>query len=78
MVRTLSAVKKGWWASGPGGQPWTEEERAQLGTVPDSELAARIGRTATAVRVMRTRQGIPSAEDRRHREHRGKGRTRNP
>jgi hypothetical protein len=40
----------------PGGRPWTAEELAELGTVPDGELAARIGRTETAVRVMRMRQ----------------------
>src|SRR5262249_44827146 len=56
----------------PGGRPWTEDALAQLGTVPDGELAARIGRTATAVRVIRTRRGISSAEDRRRREHQGR------
>jgi hypothetical protein len=51
----------------PGGRPWTAKELRLLGTVPDEELAARIGRTAGAVRIMRTRLGIPSAEDRRRR-----------
>jgi hypothetical protein len=36
-----------------GGRPWTAEELALLGTVPDGELAAQIGRTETAVRVRR-------------------------
>ena len=45
-----------------------------LGTVPDDELAERVGRTALAVRLMRTRRGIPSAEDRRRREHQIGGR----
>jgi hypothetical protein len=53
-----------------GGRPWTAKELRLLGTVPDDELAERIGRTAGAVRVMRTRRGIASAEDRRRREHR--------
>jgi hypothetical protein len=50
---------------------WTPEQLALLGTLPDAKLAARIGRSATAVRVMRTRQGIASACDRRRRENRG-------
>jgi hypothetical protein len=38
---------------------WKPEEIALLGTLPDEEVAAKIGRTATAVRVMRTRRGLP-------------------
>jgi len=38
---------------------WTQEELRLLGTEPDEELAARIGRSTTAVRVMRIRRGIP-------------------
>ena len=53
----------------PGGRPWTPKELRLLGTMPDDELAERIGRTAKAVRQMRTGRGIPSAEDRRRREH---------
>jgi hypothetical protein len=49
---------------------WTPEQLALLGTLPDGELAAQIGRSATAVRVMRTRLGIASACDRRRRENR--------
>jgi hypothetical protein len=44
---------------------WTAAQLALLGTLPDERLAACIGRTPTAVRVMRTRLGIPSACDRR-------------
>jgi hypothetical protein len=54
----------------PGGRPWTKKELDLLGSLPDGKLAARLGRTEMAVRVMRNRQGIPSAEDRRRREHR--------
>jgi hypothetical protein len=36
-----------------------------LGTAPGAEVAARVGRTETAVRVMRTRLGIPTAAGRR-------------
>ena len=54
----------------PGGRPWTERELGFLGTAPDAELAARFGRTETAVRVMRLRRGVPSPRDRRRREYR--------
>jgi hypothetical protein len=47
------------------GPCWTPEQLALLGTLPDAQVAKRIGRTVTAVRVMRTRRGIPSAKDRR-------------
>jgi hypothetical protein len=46
---------------------WTAAELARLGTLPDHQLAEQLGRTATAVRVKRTRLGIASACDRRHR-----------
>jgi hypothetical protein len=48
-----------------GGQTWTDSELALLGTIPDGELAARIGRTEEAIEVMRARRGIPTAKDRR-------------
>jgi hypothetical protein len=47
---------------------WPAGQLRLLGTAPDDEVAARIGRTPNAVRVMRTRLGIPSACDRRRRE----------
>jgi hypothetical protein len=40
------------------GPRWTPEERALLGTMPDAELAKRIGKSETAVRNMRWRMGI--------------------
>ena len=49
---------------------WTPEQLALLGTIPDAELAAQIGRSATPVRVKRTQLGIASACDRRRRENR--------
>src|SRR5262249_31671492 len=49
---------------------WTLEQLALLGTLPDADLAAQIGRSTTAVRVKRTRLGIPSPCDRRRRENR--------
>jgi hypothetical protein len=49
---------------------WTAAELALLGTRPDEQLAGRLGRTATAVRVQRTRLGIASACDRRRKENR--------
>jgi hypothetical protein len=47
---------------------WTPEELALLGTLPDAEIAARIGRTETAVRTKRSRRGFRSPRDRRRRE----------
>ena len=44
----------------PGGRPWTRQELKLLGKMPDAELAARIGRTKNAVRVMRVRRGLPN------------------
>jgi hypothetical protein len=46
----------------PGGsRPWAPGELARIGTVPDAELAARVGQTAMAVRVKRIRLGIRPA-----------------
>jgi hypothetical protein len=44
---------------------WTAEQLALLGTMPDADVAARIGRTVEAVRAQRTRRGIATARDRR-------------
>jgi hypothetical protein len=44
---------------------WTKMQLRLLGTAPDEEIAARIGRTAGAVRVKRTRLKIATARDRR-------------
>jgi len=44
---------------------WTRKELALLGTYPDNVIARRVGRTVTAVRLMRTRLGIPTRLDRR-------------
>ena len=49
----------------PAIRPWRTAELRQLGKLPDELLARRIGRSATAVRVMRTRLGIASFHDRR-------------
>jgi hypothetical protein len=45
------------------GRWWTKKELNLLGKLPDEEVAARIGRTPGAVRVMRTRLGIATARD---------------
>src|SRR5262249_51138929 len=48
----------------PGGSwPWTKEELALLGTAPDAEVAAQLGRTEIAVQVKRIRLGLPAACD---------------
>ncbi len=46
---------------------WTREQVALLGTLPDDEVAAWVGRTVNAVRLKRTRSGIPTASDGRRR-----------
>src|SRR5262249_31159442 len=49
------------------GEWWSEEELALLGTMPDEEVAARIGRTVEAVRIKRNRSQLPKVDDRRRR-----------
>jgi hypothetical protein len=49
------------------GRPWTPDELALLGTLPDADVALRIDRTVGAVRWMRSRLGIATAVDRRRR-----------
>jgi len=51
--------------NGYHGPLWTKKQLALVGTLPDAEVASRIGRSTTAVCVMRQRLGIPSAFDRR-------------
>jgi hypothetical protein len=50
------------------GPRWSAEDLALLGSATDANVAAQTGRTVGAVRVMRTRLGIPSACDRRRRQ----------
>lgn len=40
-------------------RPWTPDEEALLGTIPDKEAAAKMGRTMLAVRARRYVMGIP-------------------
>ncbi len=44
-----------------GKRPWLLEEDALLGTLPDRELALRLGRTKAAVTARRERKRIPPA-----------------
>jgi hypothetical protein len=53
---------------GYDGPRWTAGQIRLLGTMPDDELAAKVGRSANAVRVMRTRLGITIFKDRRRPE----------
>jgi hypothetical protein len=46
-----------------GDEGWQEEELALLGTLPDDEVAALLGRTTNAVRVKRGKLRIPKARD---------------
>jgi hypothetical protein len=48
-------------------QEWTAEQIALLGTLPDEDVAARIGNTVKAVGLKRCRLGIATAVDRRRR-----------
>jgi hypothetical protein len=52
----------------PARRPWKPAELAMLGTAADEEVAAKIGRTVSAVRVMRQRRGRATARDRRRRD----------
>jgi hypothetical protein len=67
----VAALKRGtrphrWTDNG-----WSSEQLALLGRLPDTEVAAQIGRTTTGVRVKRQLLGIPNAApDRRRREYR--------
>jgi hypothetical protein len=49
---------------------WPAWQRELLGTAPDAEVAARIGRTPGAVCQKRCHLGIPTYRDRRRRENR--------
>jgi hypothetical protein len=51
--------------TGYHGPRWTREQLRLLGTEPDDVVAAKTGRSAHAVRIMRTRLGFPTARDRR-------------
>jgi len=57
LVRNLKPGFHGRW--------WTKKEKALLGKLTDEIVAQRIGRPVNGVRIMRTRLGIPSANDRR-------------
>jgi hypothetical protein len=62
-----------WWKAAvpnPSGPGWTAKELALLGTAPDAEAAARIGRKEGAVTLKRCRLRIPTARDRRKPENR--------
>ncbi len=45
------------------GPRWTAEQLALLGTLPAAAVAAIVGWSVNAVRVMRNRRGIPNAMD---------------
>jgi hypothetical protein len=47
------------------GPRWTEEQLALLGTMCDEDVAARTGKSTSAVRQRRTRLGIRTFKDRR-------------
>jgi hypothetical protein len=53
--------------TGYHGPRWTAADRALLGLLPDDQVARQLGRTVEGVRIMRTRLGIATADDRRRR-----------
>jgi hypothetical protein len=53
--------------TGCHGPRWTPAELALLGTLPDEEVAAPIGKTLAAVSLKRRRLGIANPGDRRRR-----------
>jgi hypothetical protein len=57
------------------GPRWSDADLALLGTAPDAEVAARVGRSAQAVRIKRSRLGIPRRQGttRTTRNHQGGG-----
>jgi len=66
--RRRTARELGLWRTlqpGYHGPRWTEGQLRLLGTDTDEAVAALVGRTPAAVRVKRTRLGIPAARDRR-------------
>jgi 5-methylcytosine-specific restriction protein A len=69
--RRQTAINKGLGRNlitGYHGPRWTKRQLKLLGRVPDDEVARRTGRTPNAVRVMRTKLGIPTFCDGRTRE----------
>jgi hypothetical protein len=56
--------------TGYKGPRWTKAQVRLLGTMPDEDMAAKVGRSPNAVRLMRTRRGISTFRDRRERENR--------
>jgi len=52
----------------PAPWAWTEAQVALLGTLPDAEVARRIGRTELAVCLKRCKLGIETAHDGRRKE----------
>ena len=56
----------------PAGKRWTPAMDARLGNEEDDALAEEFGKTTQAVRVRRSKLGVPSAYDHRRREPRPK------
>jgi hypothetical protein len=57
----------------PAGDEWTPNEMNLLSKLPDAEVAPRRGRTVEAVRIKRTRAGLPTARDGRRCKAKKKG-----
>lgn len=59
--RQLALRPTGRW----GAKGWKRREEKRLGRAPDETIALDLGRSTNAVRVKRTRMGIPAFRDRR-------------
>jgi hypothetical protein len=66
--RARQQNKEGSLRGGYRGPSWTAEELALLGTMPDSDLAKRIGKSEETVRRQRLRRKIAPAKDRRRKD----------
>ena len=53
-----------------GPHNWSADQIRLLGTLPDDELAKKIGKTHNAVRIKREKLGIPNPVDHRRSEYR--------
>ena len=59
--------RRGAWPPAAG-RPWSAEDESLLGTMPDEDVATRVGRSPEAVRQRRTGLGIPTFCDKRRKE----------
>jgi hypothetical protein len=64
-AKAMNLIQHPWAGRQEKGQYWTAEQLQLLGTDTDAAIAAQIGRTPEAVRVKRSKLGIPNLADKR-------------